>query len=319
MARDLVNELLEVKSREGGRRSASSAGVSAIDELKALWPSKVGRLTAVADFFPVRIVTILEVFTRRWLEKLIDHGPPYLEHAAVLIHGGAKFDYAATVAIQGKRVSLGQLVAHNVSLNDPGQIVTCFTKVLGSDFLKAIGQTHDRFAVERQGAPKVPIISNVDTMMATLARLFAARHILVHETPSVRPYEHADVDAFLAAAREFAHATEQTLYGRLFPDYPLTTLDMVEEAGRALYAAQQEQEDVLAKVKPLISDPLERDFLRRSQEAWTTYRDLQADLRACNLEGGSLQPWIRIQELTRLTTVRTEELRWWIDREEGDI
>lgn len=318
MARDLVNELLGMKSRQG-RRSASSDGMYAIDELKALWSSNNGRLTALADFFPVRIVTILEVFTRRWIEKLVDHGPPYLEQAAALMQGGAKFDYAVTMAIQGKRVSLGQLAARNVSLNDPGQIVTSFTKVLGTDFLKAIEKAHDRFAVEREGAPMVPIISNVNNMMATLGRLFVARHIVVHERPGVKPYENADVDAFLTAAREFAHATEQTLYSRLYPDYPLTTMEMVDEAGRALHAAQREQEDILAKVKPLVSDPLDRDLLRRSQEAWIAYRDLHAQLRSCNLEGGSLQPWMQIQELTRLTAIRTEELRWWVDREEGDI
>ena len=48
------------------------------------------------------------------------------------------------------------------------------------------------------------------------------------------------------------------------------------------------------------------------------YRDLQADLRSCNLEGKFVAALGSHQELTRVTTARTEELRWWLHREEGD-
>src|ERR1017187_5627690 len=126
--RDPVSEVLEVRSRSGSRSVL-------IDSLTMLWrarpsfqfglasearPSPVPsqpRTTPVRDFFPIRLVTLLEVFTRRWLERLIDHGAPYLANAAALVQSGSKFDFATAMAIQGKKVSIGQLVAHGVSMN----------------------------------------------------------------------------------------------------------------------------------------------------------------------------------------------------------
>jgi uncharacterized protein YecT (DUF1311 family) len=316
--RDPVAELLEVKTRQG-RRTWSLPGSSAIDDLARLWGALGEGASGLMDYFPIRLVTIIEVFSRRWLERLVDHGQPYLGNAATLERTGTKLDFAASVAIQGRRVSLGQLVAHGVSLNSLEQVAGYFSQVLGSDFFAAIHHTHDRFEVERLGAPKTPIIRDLQLMRRDLGRLFAARHILVHEMPDSRPYSVADVDTFLSAAAEFVRATEQTFQNCLTPDYPLTTLDMVGEAGRAYIEAKSQLQDVLGKIAPLVHDPRDRNLLGQSQEAWIKYADVQAELRACHLEGGSYQPLIRTREAARLTMGRIEDLRWWLDRDEGDI
>jgi uncharacterized protein YecT (DUF1311 family) len=316
--RDAVGEVLEVKSREG-RGHEALPGSYPFDELNRLWTKDKEHLRRVTDFFPMRIVTLIEVFTRRWLEKLIDHGTPYLENAAALMQSGGKYDFAVAMAIQGERVSLGQLVAHSVSLNNLDQVAGCFTAVLGEDLFSAIEQTHDRFAVERQGAPKAPIIRNLAETRKNLARLFTVRHIVTHESPSAPPHSEAEIDAFLHAAREFARATEQTIYNRLDPSYPLTTFEMVDNATRANGAANAELASVLTKVEALLHNDRCRELLGRSQVAWCEYRNIQADLRAGHLEGGSYQPLARIRESTRLTVARVEELKWWLTRDEHEI
>ncbi|MGO9837344.1 MAG: hypothetical protein ACLP1X_24380 [Polyangiaceae bacterium] len=65
LRRDPVNEVLEVKSRAGRRPS------SFLDDLTRLWQTRreqfvSEQLVSVTDFFPIRIVTLVEVFTQRW-------------------------------------------------------------------------------------------------------------------------------------------------------------------------------------------------------------------------------------------------------------
>jgi hypothetical protein len=310
--------VLEVKTREGHRATWFPPGAAPIDELASLWRSRKEQLVSLADFFPTRLVTLIEVFTRRWLERLIDHGQPYLGNAADLERQGMKLDFATTMAIQGRRVSLGQLLAHGVSLNRLEQIAACFTQVLGEDLFDSIRDAYDRYKVERLGEPKIPIIPDLERMKSDLARLFTVRHIIVHETPSKPPYTVADVDDFLASAIQFARATEQTLQDRLYPGYPLTIRDADEEAARAHAAAKRDLEDVLAQVEGVVHG-FGKEALRESQEAWGEYAGRQSKLRACGLEGGRLQTGVRVREATRLIGVRIEELRWWLDREEGEI
>jgi len=264
----------------------------------------------------MRLVTLLEVFGRQWVATFIDHGPPYVDNAKTLVEAGIKFDFDKVKGIHGKRISLGGLIAHSVSLNQFEHFVGCFSKLLGHDFLKTIKSTHDRAAVELYGQPATPIIDDISIMSRDLARLFEVRHVLTHEYP-VRSATTEDISSFLSATSAFVRASEQTFATLLYGNYAFKPLDMASDAMELNNAAEDEMKVTLAKLAAL--DFVDNDALQLSQQTWEKYRKNQAALRASIVQGGSLYGQAYVKELFRLARLRNEELRWWLDREDGEI
>jgi uncharacterized protein YecT (DUF1311 family) len=308
--RDLVTEILEVRARAGEKSRVEIELLL----LRDRWRRQSSALGGVEDFFPIRAVTLLEVFCRKWIAEVVDHGAPFMENAAALV-SSVKLDYGFAQALHGKRLSLGELVAHTVSLNRFEQLLANFTSVLGKDFGESLRTVHDRAEVELFKKPQVPIVSDFGLLAQRLQRLLEVRHILVHERPSEAPYAVDEIEGFLAAAVAFMRATDQICLTARFGGYPMTTLGMMDGVRERLRAATEELNSVLEQVKA----HAHADRLAASQLAWEQYRHAQSELRAAHLEGGTYQPLLYGQEEIRLTELRTEELRWWLTRRDGAI
>jgi uncharacterized protein YecT (DUF1311 family) len=56
-------------------------------------------------------------------------------------------------------------------------------------------------------------------------------------------------------------------------------------------------------------DDGQKQKLRKSQRAWLSFRDANADFQASLVQGGTLAPLVRIGTLTEMTKARTQELR----------
>jgi len=311
MPRDLVAQVLEVK----GRRVQGGA-LDGLRNLKRLWTTRRDAYEAVVDYFPMRAVTLLEVFTRNWLAYIIDHAPQYLENAELLVKSRMnKLDFAVLRAVHGARVTIGELVAHAVSVNGIGDIDDAFSAVLKKDFFAWIATVYDRYLVEREGQPKLPIITDLPRMKADIASLFRVRHIVTHELPTDRGYTPDDVEGFLSSAVEFAAAADQAFLTLLHGDYPLSTIDMQGAAAEALGKATDELEATYGA----FGEGADSDLLRQSREAWEAVRRVHATLRSVHLEGGSYQGIAYAREATLLTEQQTQSLRRLLDVEEGEI
>jgi uncharacterized protein YecT (DUF1311 family) len=307
-----VAQLEELLNRQG----RSTDILDKIEALRAQWSKLAVKEPPVSDFFPMRAVTLLEVFSKGWLATLIDHGSPFRENASKLELGG-KIGFDLAVALEGKKFSVGWWIGNSVSLNQFEQYLGAFTKITGRDVAKALESTHDRTEVEVYGRPIAPIINDRSVVFAALKRLFEVRHILTHEVPALAVYGVPEVDVFLAAVSEFARATNQTFLTLLFGDYPIKALDMI-------YEAQGKREAVDAQLAALLADLQQRPevdqaALRAAQSAWEQYSEAQATLRASVVAGGSYERLVYVKEMTRLAEVRRDELNWWVNREEGDI
>lgn len=302
---DVLREIQEIKARGGGTAS--------IDKLAELWSQQQSRHAPVADFFLIRMVTIIEVFTRRWLATLIDHGDPYLENASRL--GDLKaFNFNIVRALAGEKVTIGEVLSHTVSVNRIADVHGLLTTVLGDDLWSAIRSTYDRHAVELDGRPEQPIIRDETAMRSALAKLFEVRHILVHELPRESPYAQTDIAECLKATKEFTRAVEQTLTNRIYGNYPLTTLEMTEAANQQEIEAGDLLSDIASNIEQDLGEHPSAEFFRKSQVAWQTYCDAQAELHACMYRGGSLELLRDRQERASVILERAKRLRAWVDR-----
>jgi hypothetical protein len=226
-----AEQSLEWKQRRGRSQAASSL-VYDLDELGRSWTAGTGAYGILADFYPMRLVTILEVFFRETVRNILDSDPSRLERAAKLA-SGLKYDFLFAANLYGQKLSVGDLVAHSLPANSIDQMVSSLEDLLPG-FREGLPVVVDRWAVEIEGHPKAPIIDNLDNVMKHLSRLFFVRHVLTHERPAEQCYEVGEVEHFIGAARKFAVACDEYVNHELYGQVPLTQADMNRHEGEAL-------------------------------------------------------------------------------------
>lgn len=315
--RDRIQEISELRRRGGWKPGFGLP--SRVEDFQRTWKEHRTRGQALADFVPIRLVTFLEVFVRSWVVVLVDHGPPFIERAETLSKKvNLKFDYAISRAIVGKRVSLGELLAHSLSTNRFEQIVDVFSTLLNVKLFDALKNVHDRARVELYGEPKVPIIQDMNQMCADLDRLFEVRHIATHELPQENFYDDQDLDRFFDAVSTFIRAADERLAFELHGNYPLTQIEMNAEASSEFDDLERDLESTYAEVSKVVDDP---DLLEQSQKLWSEYRRCEAELRSGinQPSPGSIAPMIYFNEMSELSRQRNKQLRWWLEREEGEM
>ncbi len=324
--RDRTGEILEVKERNPLRHRFGSFS---LESLKSQWTRTGKSEGSTPDFYVIRAVTLLEVFTRANIAGLIDHGTEYANRA-IELSKNLKMDFALVQGIQGRAITLGDIVAHNVSVTSFGQMLGHFETLLDKKPLRPVlAGAVDRWAVTIDKKPSEPIISNFDVLARTLTRLFEVRHILCHETPKKPVYAVGEVEDFLNEAIRFAKALEEVLTFQMFGLTPLTQTEMNVAAGDNLRKKEEELNQLLAEIRaqvkvtddallPLAAESADVSWLHcldDAEEKWLSYRDAQCDFETYLNRGGTIRPTLWAGEATRLTELRIAELRSWMRRE----
>jgi uncharacterized protein YecT (DUF1311 family) len=284
--------------------------------LKQFWEESKNDLSNFYDFIPIRIVTIIEVFIRELVRGIIDSGSPYIERAETLFKG-IKLDFAFAISLHGRKVTIGDLIANSLSINNIDQITSIIETLIAKPFRKNVSEICDRWQVEIENKPKIPIIEDIEEIYKILAKLFYVRHILTHEIPRSKLYELDDIDAFFKASTEFLRATEELVLFELHGNVPLTQAGMNQHAFDTLTETMTELDSILEKVKSAAD--VNVFLLEEAQTAWETFAMKEANFHAGVVEGGSMQPMIFASTKEELTRRRINELAWWLNREEGEL
>jgi len=314
--RDRTSEIAEVKGRNPYGNRFGSYG---FDRLRSDWQRMRTDKACTPDFYVIRGVTLLEVFTRTNIADLVDHSPDYANRA-LEFSKNPKIDYALVQSIQGRVVTLGDVVAHSVSVNSFGQMLSYFEILLDKKPLRtSLASAVDRWITEIEKKAAKPIIRDFDVMAASLSKLFEARHILCHEMPRKPPYSENDIDAFLTEAFEFTKALEEIITFARFGLVPLTQSEMNASAHETLRKKESELNEVLSAIKAGISAEAGGsdgkgwlECFEEAQKQWLAYRNVQAEFDAYSSRGGTIHATLWASEATRLTKVRLTELRGWL-------
>lgn len=88
-------------------------------------------------------------------------------------------------------------------------------------------------------------------------------------------------------------------------------------AGDELDLVAREMEQLLVSIRD--RGEIDGEKLAASQAAWEAYADSEAQLHASLVEGGSMYPLIWATSKAEVTRERVNRLRWWLEREEGDM
>ena len=306
--RDRLTEILEIKQRSGRhKRRLFKWDLERLAQMRA---NEREDQQLLDELIPARIVTLLEVFVRMWIEELVDKGAPYVERAASL-KADIKYDFAIARSLHGGVVTMGQLIAHSLSLNRLEVIFAVFETLLGVNFLHELGRVRRRKIME---TPVEPIIDNLSALRKSLGRLFELRHILVHELPAKRPYEPAEIGQFLEAAQKFVEATDEIINTILYGDYPLTQTEMNTVSGVEFRTADEE----LTKLCNEIVKFSKSDTIFAVQQHWLAFRKAEADRQTEKFGRGTIRPTIRNMIQRDLTRARISELKLWLENEQDE-
>jgi hypothetical protein len=269
----------------------------------------------MADFVPIRLATIMEVYVRETVRKLIDSDPKYMDRSEPLTKN-IKLDFILLKSLQGRRVSLGDIIAHSLPISSLAHILSIYGTLLPS-FKEKLPESRERWTEDRDLSSSPPILNDVDRVLSIIERIFEVRHIVTHEMPSQPPYAIDEIPEFLTSTRDFLSATDWILIGEAKGDVPRTQMAMNMSASEGLNLVMQQMEEVAAEVQTL--GDVDSEAFEASQKAWETYADAEAALHAAPVQGGSMYPMVLASQKALITRARIEALRWWLEREEGDL
>ena len=302
-------QIIDWNARRGEHRRLGMELVAQIDALRAEVDAITGLAPLHLQFVPIRLVTILEVFLREVIAELVDGDEVIFGRAEKLVKS-AKIDLAFAAHVDRRELTIGDFVAHSVSLNGVDGIMNIMDTLIGR-FAGRLKTAHSRWSEEAEKWPLPPIVADYDATMAALGRLFEVRHVLTHELPSEVVFHPKELPAFIEAARTFVEATDWSVVEILHGSVPQTQIAMNMVAGYDLRSQEEELEVILKKVAALPG--LDGDALRELQTAWTEFANRHADLVASQVEGGSMYPLLWAGEKAALVRDRITQLKGIVD------
>lgn len=304
MRRSSYQQIIDWNERRADNPRLGRELIYQIDALCVNAGPVAGLTSPFIEFIPIRLVTILEVFLRGVISELVDGGEAYFVRGERLAKG-AKIDLAFAAHVDRRELTIGDFVAHAVSLNGIDAVVSVLDTLLDG-YAAKLKRAHPRWSEESAEWPLPPIVNDYDAMMASLARLYEVRHVLTHELPSSPVFDPTEALPLAASARAFIEATDWVVVEALHGAVPRTQMAMNASAGDRLREEEAKLMAALGEVGLL--GGIDQNALNALQSAWTAWADAQANLVASQVEGGSMYSMIWASEKALLTRERVDQL-----------
>lgn len=307
--RDIIQEIADIRQR---RRfgSAMSELPLRLFALEHAFKEHDKSESELIRYFPVALIACVEGYSRMAIKDLIDTGEPYLSNAEKPA-SSLKLDFSVLRAVHGKAITVGELVAHAVSLSRLEHIEGVLSSLIGTGFLQALRTTTDRWAHEIRGKPETPILAKPDEVFADLARTFELRHIICHEIASAYEIETEEVARCFESCVAFLRAADEFISETIHPGAPLTQTDMNIAAGKSLAEARAQLAQAVTSVQSRL-DNAELSAFNESQEKWQLYSDAWAAFVAGErANSGTIWPLIYAGAAEASVENRLKEVNGW--------
>lgn len=309
MANGLADHIQEWRER-GGEGRIGIEFTYKVNELQRYWHEHEGEAEA-AEFVVVRLVTIIEVFVRVTIASLIDSDTEYADRAEGLLKG--KLDYALAKSLHGRKVTLGELVAHSLPLSNVKAILAAYEPLLPG-FRKGLEVVTERW-IEEKGSNQPIILQDADKTIGAVDTAFETRHILVHELPQEPPYDIGAIADLLSHGLTFVDAMDWQITAETKGYVPRTQASMTASAGDAAASALEKVQDALAALRK--RGDMSENKISESQEQWERFADADARLYSSLAEGGSMESMLYYGHQAGLAAARLATIESWLSREEG--
>jgi hypothetical protein len=308
--RDIIQEIEDIRSR----RQFESTMSELPSRLRAIQSAFDDRNNAHPEFvryFPVALVACIERYFRMVVQDLIDSGNPYLGRAETL---GLKLkpDIRILCAIQEKKVTVGEWVAHGVSISSLEHIESALTNLIGSSFLEKLRSTKNRWAHEVRGEPERPILDDPDNLLRKVERTFTLRNIICHETASGFAIDSAEIESCFESCVLFLQAADECVSELLHPGAPLNQAAMNRLASNQLHEAEKRLRVEIDRLTETFGNEWRQRF-DSVQAEWQSHCKSWTDFQVGERQdSGSMWPmlyWSARQQLIEQWTAELERYR----------
>lgn len=279
-----------------------------INRIETEWKANLHSSAYLADFIPLRLSTIIEVFVREVVRELVDFGQPYYGKAQKFTKD-VKFDFLFQEHGSKQAFSIGDFVAHAVSASSVENILSTLTELL-PDFLGKMKKSHPRWTEEKADWPLKAIITDWDLTIQNLKRMLEVRHIIAHELPEGEFYNKDEISDFISATRDFIEACDWVVVDCLQGSTPKTQIRMNYSAGEELEQREGELSAIISEAKKL--NGIDHKKFLRANKKWQKFADSEAKLIADQVKGGSMYPMIFMSEKARLIEERIDQIEGMI-------
>lgn len=310
-SRNIIEEIESIKKRlgSGGFPWYLSGRLSSI---QSLFKEHGSSNKELSRYFPIALIACIEAYTRLSIAQLIDSGDPYFSNAAKIL-GSLKLNYEILAALKGEKVSIGELVSHNLQINRLDHVSSCMSSVLGSNFIVEISNIHDRWEHEVHKKPKASILKEPEKTFADIAKTFEARHIFSHEIAHQYEMSADEVESCVESCISFLNAFSELIVEKLHPNRPLTQADINIESARIYSDKRKEMDEVLEILRERLNkNDLRKDLalLNHSQECWDKAHQSWANFSAGPREdSGTIWPCEYNSAATESVSLRIQELK----------
>ena len=316
--RDLVAEIEEIRQRRGAETYPVMIPFRMINIARAF------RSAPVLDpeflrYVPIGTVACIEGFFRSAVKECIDAGGQFADNARHLSQvRDLRADFDILDAVHGRRISIGELFAHLVSINRLAQIDAIMSTIIGTRFLELLTSVHSRWDVEVKGEPQKPIIAESGVVLKHVDKMFRLRHIYTHELVDFDKPDRTVIGEALESSVSFLKAAAEVVRNLLHPNAPLTQTDMNQQSAEDLAALDGKIEAVLEELSSLV-DGDRRVLLRAGQAAWMEFRRRQAEYEAGSYRGGTIYPVVFGGAAQSLAKERLENLEQLLKQEKEEL
>lgn len=307
--RDIIQEIADIRQRRqfGSAMAELPQRLFALEQAFKVHDKAQAELTR---YFPVALIACIEGYFRMAIKDLIDAGEPFLTNAEKPA-SSLKLDFTVLRAVHGKKVTVGELVAHGVALSRLEHIESTLTSLLGSGFLQSLRSTTDRWAHEVRGEPSKPILSNPNEVFVGVTKTFELRHIICHEIPSAYEIDADEVTRCFESCVAFLRASDEFISETLHPGAPLTQTGMNIAAGISLSVMQENLAEAVATLRKRL-DVVELIAFDESQTKWEAYCDAWVRFVAGErASSGTIWPMIHAGETEAVMMRRLNEVQSW--------
>lgn len=305
--KNYIQHIQEIKARHRFKHSYGEMS-SRLNDLESAFEQVHNN--ELLRYFPLALVALIESICRILIAELIDYGEPYLSRSEGLLDK-PKIDFEILKHLYGKQLTIGEFIAHNVSINQLESIDKIFTTLVGKKALHELSCHFSRWDVEISGKPQKPMIKDSNESYKTIREIFEIRHIFAHESATNIELEKERIHHAILMCKEFLEALGDFIHDVMHPNFPLTQMDMninaCEDLTKTLDSIEALDREIVKKISERWLERLE--YYSKGQDAWKNYMEADSEFEASSVIGGSMWTLIKASSANGIALEREKDLK----------
>ena len=250
--------------------------------------------SSLYGYIPIRLVALIEDSLRDEYAHIIND-KRYRKNLTEIIDKNIPLNVEVLSSLQDDVITIGEYFSYSLSCNGLEDIIKNLSKLLDCKFRDELQNN---------------LGDTANSVFATISTIFKERHVLCHESSVEPDYDKNTITSYINSVICFLDAIGEITQGKLYPNSPQTTVEMICEAEAEYEAVDKELAEMSQTIKDndpdgMIMEMGSLDFI----EDWKSYREKRAKTDSKSFEDCSMEPIIYYESKVTTTNWLIKELQ----------